>query len=116
MAETGLNQNWNRDYDPLTAKYIESDPLGLKGGNNTYAYVRGNPLTNVDPTGLLYTAMRVEIAPNVFWVVHTPDNCYAVPKVMGLYVIRNAPCNFICSFRDVDWNRFLVQPLDQSGT
>jgi hypothetical protein len=27
MAETGLNQNWNRDYDPLTGKYIESDPL-----------------------------------------------------------------------------------------
>jgi RHS repeat-associated protein len=37
-AETGLNQNWNRDYDPLIAKYIESDPTGLRAGINTYGY------------------------------------------------------------------------------
>jgi len=33
-AETGLNQNWNRDYDPLTGKYVESDPIGLQGRIN----------------------------------------------------------------------------------
>jgi RHS repeat-associated protein len=32
MAETGLNYNYYRDYDPATGKYIESDPVGLKGG------------------------------------------------------------------------------------
>jgi RHS repeat-associated protein len=32
-AETGLFQNVNRDYDPLTRKYIESDPMGLTGGS-----------------------------------------------------------------------------------
>jgi uncharacterized protein RhaS with RHS repeats len=52
MAETGLNQNWNRDYDPLTGKYVESDPLGLTAGMNTYAYVRGRPTQLVDPLGL----------------------------------------------------------------
>ena len=51
MAETGLNQNWNRDYDPLTGKYVESDPIGLRGGINTYTYVL-DPLRFVDPTGL----------------------------------------------------------------
>jgi RHS repeat-associated protein len=40
MAETELNYNWNRDYDPLTGKYIESDPIGLGSGVNTYAYVK----------------------------------------------------------------------------
>jgi uncharacterized protein RhaS with RHS repeats len=57
MAETGLNQNWNRDYDPLTGKYIESDPVGLKAGVNTYGYVLNDPIMFLDPFGL-YTTVR----------------------------------------------------------
>jgi RHS repeat-associated protein len=53
MAETGLNQNVQRDYDPLTGKYVESDPLGLKSGINTYAYGYDRPTQFVDPTGLI---------------------------------------------------------------
>ena len=52
-AETGLHYNYFRDYDPTTGRYVESDPIGLRGGWNTYAYVGGNPVMRVDAKGLI---------------------------------------------------------------
>jgi RHS repeat-associated protein len=51
--ETNLHYNYFRDYDPSTGRYVQSDPIGLDGGQfSTYAYVRGDPLSYVDPLGL----------------------------------------------------------------
>jgi len=50
--ETGLHYNYFRDYDPSIGRYGESDPIGLRGGLNTYAYVGGSPLRLSDLLGL----------------------------------------------------------------
>jgi RHS repeat-associated protein len=44
--------NYFRDYDPQTGRYIQSDPIGLQGGVNTYAYAEIDPMRNVDLLGL----------------------------------------------------------------
>lgn len=52
-AESTLSYNVNRDYEAVTGRYIQSDPLGQTGGVSTYAYVAGNPFASVDPLGLV---------------------------------------------------------------
>jgi uncharacterized protein RhaS with RHS repeats len=42
----------NRYYSATTKKFISTDPMGIDGGANLYAYGNLNPLAFVDPYGL----------------------------------------------------------------
>ena len=50
--ETGTHYNYFRDYEPKLGRYIESDPIGLLGGGNSYRYSYNQPTKNIDPKGL----------------------------------------------------------------
>ena len=59
-AESGLHYNYFRTYDPGTGRYIESDPVGLGAGLNTYGYALQQPQRFADPFGLRVTGEWIE--------------------------------------------------------
>jgi len=83
-AESGLFQNWNREYNPRIGRYMQSDPIGLEGGINSFAYVEGDPLSNTDETG--------EFANFAIGAVTGVITGYAIAKLSGdeCYGVRDA--------------------------
>src|SRR5574344_1432101 len=49
--ETGTHYNFHRDYKPNAGRYVQSDPIGLEGGVNSYNYTYQNPLTYLGTDG-----------------------------------------------------------------
>jgi RHS repeat-associated protein len=81
--ETGLHQNWNRDYDSSLGRYVQSDPVGLEAGTNTYAYTNGNPVSRADPTGkddLLNCAMTGDCTSQARECLLNPSSCDVSPS------------------------------------
>jgi RHS repeat-associated protein len=76
--ETNTYYNVMRDYDPSTGRYIQSDPIGLDGGINTYTYALNDPTYWTDPLGLESISKRQAkriIDEAATWV----DTAYASP-------------------------------------
>ena len=61
--ETGLHYNYYRTYDPSTGRYLESDPIGLAAGLNTYSYVSNTPTMRTDKYGLYEGGGISEVMP-----------------------------------------------------
>lgn len=52
---TGFYYLGHRYYDPVSGRFISTDPLGQAASKSLYSYCDGDPLNNVDPTGLFLT-------------------------------------------------------------
>ena len=58
--ETGMAYAMFRDcYDPAMGRFCQSDPIGLRGGLNTFAYASARPVDHVDPLGLQASGMSL---------------------------------------------------------
>jgi RHS repeat-associated protein len=51
-GESGLHYNYFRDYEAGIGRYVESDPIGLRGGFSTFTYAGNSPKARTDPRGL----------------------------------------------------------------
>ena len=65
--ETNHHYNHHRDYESTSGRYVQSDPIGLYGGLNTYLYGNAYPLFYVDPHGLLGWADMPDVPD---WLLH----------------------------------------------
>ncbi len=81
MAESGLYYNYFRDYDPQTGRYVESDPIGLRGGSySPYVYASGSPIMYIDPFGLCWIYYQ-----STGTMLHVDANGYADYAAAGGY-------------------------------
>ncbi len=93
--ETNLAYNLRRDYDSVLGRYIESDPIGLRGGLLTYGYANHNPLTFVDPRGLKPYVFRITVGGGVGLLPFLPIPI--VGRVVNLSVtdsLTGETCNY----------------------
>ncbi len=97
-VESQTHYNFNRDYNPVRGRYLQSDPIGLDGGLNGYGYTNSNPLRSIDSNGLelivdpKFDALISKIKQHnwgstVYWKLKRSSSTYKISE-MGLQFLN----------------------------
>jgi RHS repeat-associated protein len=72
LASLGWLHVGARYYDHASGRFVQRDPIGIRGGLNTYAYISNLPTSRLDPLGLQAT---------MFW--NAPVNPFTAEPLPG---------------------------------
>lgn len=61
LPEAGMYDYRARAYNPAMGRFMQTDPIGMNGGMNIYAYVGNNPVNFTDPMGLQCDGCEVTV-------------------------------------------------------
>ncbi len=107
QAESGLHQNWMREYDPTLGRYLQADPLGLVDGASVYGYALQNPGKYVDPRGEFGTigaALGATVSAVLQWSVNRVVggmNAVDAAKCIDLVAVTNAAALGLAGFTPI---------------
>jgi len=104
-AEGGKQYNYFRDYDSAIGRYVESDPIGLRGGLSTFVYVGQSPTAGKDPTGLIkYLPPKIGInyPTSVVLCRRGYPSAQVQRSLSGLYEKCIGTCLYLHELRHVD--------------
>jgi len=95
LPEIGMAYYRARIYNPAMGRFMQTDPIGMNGGMNLYAYTGNNPVNFTDPMGLCnedqvmlilphYNAPSEPGAGNDGTVTAPPSICLSLGNTGGL--------------------------------
>ena len=127
-VESGLHYNLNRSYSATLGRYTQSYPFDLQGGWNRFGYVGGNPLSHIDPTGLVKWAGEMysvnagaAVGGGQYWLdlkSECVNNKYAYIRVYASGIGAGFGIKFTANAQGVafDDHKNSIQPEGFSGT
>lgn len=92
LPELQLYHYKARVYDPVSGRFLQTDPVGYKDGPDWYLYVHDDPLDRIDPSGENTQCAKVGCSPEAFKrsAIENCDRNCVTGSVAGAVIITGA--------------------------